>query len=245
VTVQPATALLPAPPVGLEYSEQTMAALKEFREGATRFMLSYEFGIQEMMTKINILAAEFTHLHDYSPIEHVKSRVKTPESILDKANRKGYPLDLPSLRDTMRDIAGIRITCSFVEDVYAVANMLTGQQDVTVIGTKDYIASPKPNGYKSLHLILAVPVFLSQTTEAIPVEVQIRTVAMDFWASLEHKIHYKFGGNAPPEIQAELHEAAVVADRLDAKMAGLHKRVRSTADGRFRPTGEGQASPVD
>jgi putative GTP pyrophosphokinase len=209
-----------------ESSPEALRVFKAFRDGVARFMLSYQFGIQELMTKINILAAEFTHLHDYSPIEHVKSRVKTPESIFDKAQRKGYALDFESLRTHMRDIAGIRITCSFIEDCYKVADMLTGQHDVTVLDVKDYIAQPKPNGYKSLHLILTVPVFLSQSIESVPVELQIRTVAMDFWASLEHKIYYKYGAGAPAEVRAELQEAAAVANNLDETMARLHARVR-------------------
>lgn len=206
--------------------DQDLNNLKKFRSGVSRFMLSYQFGIDEMMTKINILKSEFQHLHDYSPIEHVNSRLKTPESILAKARRDNLALSFPDLRENMRDIAGIRITCSFISDAYRVAEMITSQRDVTVLAVKDYIESPKPNGYKSLHLIVAIPVFLSTSVETIPVEIQIRTIAMDFWASLEHKIYYKFDEEIPAVLLAELKEAADVANSLDVKMERIHDEVR-------------------
>ncbi|MHA7178193.1 GTP pyrophosphokinase [Arthrobacter sp. Sr24] len=206
--------------------DQDLSNLKKFRSGVSRFMLSYQFGIDEMMTKINILKSEFQHLHDYSPIEHVNSRLKTPESILAKARRDNLALSFPDLRENMRDIAGIRITCSFISDAYRVAEMITAQRDVTVLAVKDYIDSPKPNGYKSLHLIVSIPVFLSTSVETIPVEIQIRTIAMDFWASLEHKIYYKFDEEIPAVLLAELKEAADVANSLDVKMERIHDEVR-------------------
>lgn len=206
--------------------DQDLNNLKKFRSGVSRFMLSYQFGIDEMMTKINILKSEFQHLHDYSPIEHVNSRLKSPESILAKARRDNLALSFPDLRENMRDIAGIRITCSFISDAYRVAEMITSQRDVTVLAVKDYIEAPKPNGYKSLHLIVSIPVFLSASVETIPVEIQIRTIAMDFWASLEHKIYYKFDEEIPVVLLAELKEAADVANRLDVKMERIHDEVR-------------------
>ncbi|WP_236685315.1 GTP pyrophosphokinase [Demequina salsinemoris] len=157
-----------------------------------RFLLQYEFGMREIETKLSILRDEFLELHDYNPIEHVTSRVKSPESLVEKIDRKGVAHDLEAIRDNITDIAGIRVTCAFVSDVYRLFDLLTQQDDVTVRAVKDYIAEPKPNGYQSLHAIVEVPVFLSSTTVHVPVEVQFRTIAMDFWASLEHKIYYEY-----------------------------------------------------
>jgi putative GTP pyrophosphokinase len=201
--------------------------LQAIRTELTRFMMSYKFATDEMMTKVNILKEEFSAIHDYSPIEHVSFRLKSPEGILKKANRKGYPLDLEGIRENIQDIAGIRITCSFISDTYRVLEMLTSQRDITVLQVKDYIKNPKPNGYKSLHLIVAIPVFMSDRVQPVTVEVQIRTVAMDFWASLEHKIFYKYDGAVPPALVGELKEAADVANRLDVDMERLHDQVVS------------------
>lgn len=200
-------------------------AMRELRTDLTRFMMSYKFATDEMMTKINILKEEFSSIHDYSPIEHVRSRLKSPEGILKKARRTGCPLALDEIRDRIQDIAGIRITCSFISDTYRVKDMLTSQQDVTLLEVKDYIAAPKPNGYKSLHLLVAVPVFMSDRVQPVTVEIQIRTIAMDFWASLEHKIYYKYEGGVPAELLEDLKQAADVASRLDVKMERLHEQV--------------------
>jgi putative GTP pyrophosphokinase len=199
--------------------------LQTLRTELTRFMMSYKFATDEMMTKVNILKEEFSAIHDYSPIEHVSHRLKSPEGILKKANRKGYPLDLEGIRENIQDIAGIRITCSFISDTYRLLSMLTSQRDITVLQVKDYIEQPKPNGYRSLHLIVAIPVFMSDRVQPVTVEVQIRTVAMDFWASLEHKIFYKYDGSVPPALVGELKEAADVANRLDVDMERLHAQV--------------------
>jgi putative GTP pyrophosphokinase len=175
------------------------------------------------------LKEEFSSIHDYSPIEHVRSRLKSPEGIVKKALRIGCPLALDEIRDHIQDIAGIRITCSFISDTYRVCDMLTSQQDVTVLKVKDYIAAPKPNGYKSLHLLVAVPVFMSDRVQPVTVEIQIRTIAMDFWASLEHKIYYKYGGKdgggVPAELLVDLKQASDVASQLDVKMERLHEQV--------------------
>jgi len=200
-------------------------ALRKLKTELTRFMMSYKFATDEMMTKINILREEFSSIHDYNPIEHVRSRLKSPESILKKAQRTGCPLALEEIRDHIHDIAGIRITCSFISDTYRVSDMLTCQQDVTVLKVKDYIASPKPNGYKSLHLLVSVPVFMSDRVQPVTVEIQIRTIAMDFWASLEHKIYYKYGGGVPPALLVDLKQAADIAGRLDVEMERIHEQV--------------------
>ncbi|MEV6302480.1 GTP pyrophosphokinase family protein [Actinoplanes sp. NPDC051861] len=189
------------------------------------FMMVYKFGLAEINTKISILAEELTHRGRGNPIEHVSPRLKTPASLTAKARRLGCPLTYDDLRSRIRDIAGIRIVCSFTSDVYTVADMLTRQPDVNLVVKKDYIAKPKPNGYRSLHLIVEVPVFMSDRVVAVPVEVQIRTVAMDFWASLEHKIYYKHDPEVPAALRAELAEAAEDAARLDQRMERLHREI--------------------
>ena len=202
------------------------ASIRAFRQTLARFRLAYKFGIDEMLTKINILREEFQETHDYSPIEHVNSRVKTLDSLYQKLQRAGVPMELDAIRERVRDIAGVRITCAFVSDAYWVARMLTRQEDITVVEVKDYIAAPKTNGYQSLHLIVQVPVFLSDRTERVYVEVQIRTIAMDFWASLEHKIYYKYERDVPAHLLEELREAARTASELDEKMARLRDEIR-------------------
>ena len=204
-------------------------ATRELRTELTRFMMSYKFATDEMMTKINILKEEFSSIHAYSPIEHVRSRLKSPEGILKKAVRTGCPLALDEIRDRIQDIAGIRITCSFISDTYRVCDMLTSQQDVTLLKVKDYIAAPKPNGYKSLHLLVAVPVFMSDRVQPVTVEIQIRTIAMDFWASVDHQIHYKYGGRVPEHLLDTLGAAARTAADLDMQMEQLREEVRSLA----------------
>ena len=190
-----------------------------------RFMLEYEFGLREIETKISILSDEFRHMHDYNPIEHVSSRVKSADSIIAKVTRKGLVPELAAIRAHITDIAGVRVTCSFVDDAYRIFDLLTEQEDITIRTVKDFIAEPKPNGYKSLHTIVEVPVFLSTGSINIPVEVQFRTIAMDFWASLEHKIHYKYDGKVPDELVSELKDAADTASALDAKMERLHREL--------------------
>lgn len=199
--------------------------LLELKNKLTRFMMSYKFGLAELNTKIEILMQEFQYIHDYNPIEHVKSRIKTSESILKKVLRKGFELSIPSIRENIQDIAGIRITCSFISDIYMISNMLQSQRDITVLAVKDYIQDPKPNGYKSLHLILQVPVFMSDGIEDVCVEVQIRTIAMDFWASLEHKIYYKYNKEIPEYLRDELKKAADSVTQLDEKMESIQNEV--------------------
>jgi putative GTP pyrophosphokinase len=191
----------------------------------TRFMMIYRFGLAEIRTKIDILAEELAHVGTGNPIEHVNPRLKSPASIAAKARRLNCPLTFDDLRSRIRDIAGIRIVCSFVSDVYTVADMLTRQPDINLVVTKDYIAKPKANGYRSLHLIVEIPVFLSDQVVAVPVEVQLRTVAMDFWASLEHKIYYKHDPDIPDPLRAELAAAAEDAARLDQRMERLHREI--------------------
>lgn len=200
--------------------------LRSLRDEFQHFLLEYRFGMQEIETKLQILRDEFQQLHDYNPIEHLSSRLKSPDGIVEKVVRKGVEPDFPSIREHITDIAGVRVTCSFTQDAYRLFDLLTAQDDIEVRTVKDYIAEPKPNGYKSLHAIVEVPVFLSTGRITVPVEVQFRTIAMDFWASLEHKIYYKYAANVPAELLMELKDAAQTASELDAKMERLHREVR-------------------
>lgn len=212
----------PLPPEPVTLSRED---LRRVHGEMQRFMLGYEFGLREIETKLSILRDEFTHMHDYNPIEHVSSRVKSMESLMAKVSRRALSPGVDVFRENITDIAGVRVTCSFVKDAYRLFDLLTQQTDITVRTVKDYIATPKPNGYKSLHVIVEVPVFLTGGPVNIPVEVQFRTIAMDFWASLEHKIYYKYDGQVPPELLAELGEAADTAAALDARMERLHQEL--------------------
>jgi putative GTP pyrophosphokinase len=203
---------------------------RQLRDGFDRLVMEHQFAVDEVMTKVSILQREFMHLHHYNPIEHVNARVKSLDSILAKAVRKGLDPTVDDVRANLSDIAGLRITCSFIADTYRVLDALTSQDDLTVLSIKDYIAQPKPNGYKSLHAILEVPVFLSDGPVPVKVEVQVRTIAMDFWASLEHKIYYKYDGEVPHELVDDLTEAARVAQQLDERMAKLHGEIHGSAE---------------
>lgn len=196
--------------------------VKAIQKKLTRFLMMYKFALHEVETKIEILQEEFQLLHDYNPIEHTKSRLKSPESIMKKLYRKGGIRSLEDIRHTIHDIAGIRITCSFISDIYRISRMLQAQKDLKIISIKDYIKNPKPNGYKSLHMLVEVPVFMSDREELVCVEIQIRTIAMDFWASLEHKIFYKYNESVPDRLLADLKTAADTAYELDTKMEQLH-----------------------
>ena len=199
--------------------------LKTLQTELTRFFLVYKFALQEIETKINILQEEFQLIHEYNPIEHLTTRVKSPKSILLKMKKNNLEPSIETIRDNIRDIAGIRITCSFVEDIYKVSAMIQAQNDIEVVEIKDYIASPKGNGYQSLHLIIKIPIFMSDRMEKVYAEIQIRTIAMDFWASLEHKIYYKYNKEVPEHIRFELKEAAIQVAELDRKMERLNKEI--------------------
>ena len=188
-------------------------------------MLLYGAALKELETKISILNEEFQHKHQYNPIEYVKSRVKSPESIIKKLKRYGYEDSMENMVTYCNDIAGLRIVCSFTSDIYRMADMIGRQNDITVISIKDYIRSPKESGYKSYHMLVSVPIFLSDKVVDTKVEIQIRTIAMDFWASLEHKIYYKFEGNAPDYISKDLRECSGIVSMLDAKMLSLNEAI--------------------
>ncbi|MCR5053275.1 MAG: GTP pyrophosphokinase family protein [Lachnospiraceae bacterium] len=188
-------------------------------------ILLYNSALKEIGTKIDILNDEFQHVHQYNPIEYVKSRIKTPESIVKKLKRKGYEVTIDNMVKYCDDIAGVRLICSFTSDIYRLADMIGRQNDITVLSVKDYIKHPKRSGYKSYHMIVTIPIFLSDKAVDTKVEIQIRTIAMDFWASLEHKIYYKFEGNAPEYISKDLRECSAIVSMLDAKMLSLNEAI--------------------
>lgn len=203
-------------------------ALDRLRRDVERFDLEYRSALLQVEARLEVLRDEFTHLHDYNPIEHIVTRVKSPESILRKAASRGLSMDLDALRSNVTDIAGARVIVSFARDVYRVFRQFTQQPDIRVLEVEDYISRPKPSGYRSLHCLVQVPVHFSTGTVPVTVEMQFRTSAMDFWATLEHKINYKFDGAVPPDIVTELVGAARVAADLDARMERLQAQMQQT-----------------
>lgn len=189
-------------------------------------LLLYDAALKEINTKLEILNNEFKLYHQYNPIEHITSRIKTPQSIAKKLRHNGRELTIENIIKYVNDVAGIRIICSFTSDIYRIADLIAKQGDIKVLKVKDYITNPKENGYKSYHMIVSVPVFLTNRTVDTKVEIQIRTIAMDFWASLEHKIYYKFEGNAPDHIKKELKECSEIVSYLDQKMLSLNEEIR-------------------
>ena len=200
----------------------------KFNEGVTSWetvIFLYNSALKEVGTKVDILNDELRHVHKYNPIEYVKSRIKSPESIVKKLKRHGYESTIENMVKHINDIAGIRVVCSFTSDIYRLAEMIGRQNDLTVVSIKDYIKNPKDSGYKSYHMLVTVPIFLTDGVVDTKVEIQIRTIAMDFWASLEHKIYYKFEGNAPEYISRDLQECAGIVSMLDAKMLSLNEAI--------------------
>ena len=199
--------------------------LSEDVESWETMMFLYHAAIKEVGTKLDILNDEFQYVHQYNPIEYIKSRIKSPESICKKLKRYGRSISIENMEHYVNDIAGIRIVCSFTSDIYRMADMIGRQNDLTVVSLKDYIRHPKESGYKSYHMLVTVPIFLSDRIVDTKVEIQIRTMAMDFWASLEHKIYYKFEGNAPDYISKELRDCSKIVSQLDDKMLSLNNAI--------------------
>ena len=190
-------------------------------------VLSYSSALRLINTKLEILTDEFQHIHRYNPIEHIKSRLKTSESIVKKLKRHGLESTIDNMIEYINDIAGIRVICSFTTDIYRLAEMIRNQRDIHVISVKDYIKNPKSSGYTSYHMIVQVPVYLSDKIVETKVEIQIRTVAMDFWATLEHKINYKFEGHVPDSIKEELVECSEMVSALDKRMLELNEEIQA------------------
>ena len=206
-------------------SEHDEEQLIESAMQLQQVMLLYAAGIREIKTKLDILSDESRISGKPSPIDSIKSRIKTPRSIIGKLKRRGYPISLQSMMENLNDIGGIRVICPFIEDIYTVADMLMRQDDLTLIEKKDYIQNPKPNGYRSLHLILEVPIFLSERTQPVRIELQLRTIAMDFWASLEHQLRYKSDVKVPPQISDDLKACADVIAATDEEMQRIAKEL--------------------
>ncbi len=186
----------------------------------------HKFGLEEIVTKLNILNEEYDFLHATNPIEHIETRIKNPKKTVEKLIRQGYPVSAESARAHLHDLGGIRVVCSFVEDVYEIYEKLAQQADLEIKEVKDYIKYPKDNGYRSLHLLVEVPVFLTDKTESVVIEVQIRTIAMDFWASLEHKLYYKQGKVVPRQVLVGLNQCADLAALLDEKMQDIRNKMK-------------------
>ncbi len=186
----------------------------------------YESAIREVKTKLEILDSEFKAKYDYNPIHHIEDRLKSPQSILEKLQRKGLSFSCENAREALNDIAGVRVICNYIEDIYTVADLLTMQDDVKLIKRKDYIKNPKPNGYRSLHLVIETPVYLSDRKEQVNVEVQIRTIAMDFWASLEHELKYKTDVEVSADLAQQLKECAETIAATDERMQSIYRTLK-------------------
>ena len=211
--------------------QQVEAALRNYDDVDTwkTVIFLYNAALKEINTKLEILNDEFKHVHQYNPIEHIKTRIKESDSIVKKLRRYGYETSIENMVKYVNDIAGVRIICSFTSDIYRLAEMIGNQSDLKVLSIKDYIKNPKESGYKSYHMLVSVPIFLSDSVVDTKVEIQIRTIAMDFWASLEHQIYYKFEGNAPDYISRDLRECAKMVEDLDERMLQLNEAVQQCA----------------
>lgn len=214
-----------SPPVAVDFWEES----KQFEE----LMVMYECAIKEVQTKLEILDREFSVLHKRNPISSIESRVKSPMSIYRKLKKDGLPVDVKTIMRNLNDVAGIRVICNFIDDIYDIVRMVAKQDDLRVVSIKDYIRHPKDNGYRSYHMIVEVPVFFSRKKQIMRVEIQIRTIAMNFWASLEHQIRYKKnieGMEGIEDISRELYEAAEIIAQTDEKMQMIKYKIDQFAD---------------
>ncbi len=194
----------------------------------SKLMMYYRCAMLEIRTKLDVFNTELSLESEHNPLENVICRLKSPTSIIEKMNRKGIPVSVDNIERNLNDVAGVRVICSFIDDIYTLSDKLCSQDDIRLIERKDYIKNPKPNGYRSLHLILEIPIFLTEEKKYVRVEVQFRTIAMDFWASLEHKLKYKKEiGEKAEKIAAELQECAAEINRLDVKMQKIHEEIES------------------
>ena len=215
-----------------ERTETMIQLSAEFQQMVDEFFTvqcRYQAAIREVQTKLEILDDEFQMKHKRNPIHHMQTRMKSIQSMMEKLQRKHESISIASAVTNLTDIAGVRVICSYIQDIYTVADLLTSQDDVKVLRVRDYIKNPKPNGYRSLHLVLEIPVFLSEGRIPVPVEVQIRTIAMDFWASLEHSLRYKAEGQVTEEVSRELLQTASDIAALDQRMQRIHDKVDAMA----------------
>lgn len=196
----------------------------------TRMLMEYRCAIMEVVTKLNVLNTEFGLTYKRNPILNIKSRLKEPESLLEKLKRKNVPVNIEAIEKNITDIAGVRVICSFPQDIYTLADLLLKQDDITLIELKDYIRKPKESGYRSLHLIVEVPIFLSDRKKKVKVEIQFRTIAMDFWASIEHQLRYKKNIPDAGDIAEELRICADVITGIDYRMQNIHSRIEEKTE---------------
>lgn len=209
-----------------EFGDDELRKLEEWK----KLPVLYQLALDELKNKIKLIQTEWKIHNGYSPIEHIKTRIKEPKSILEKLERKGFAMTVENMVDKIHDIAGMRIVFSFEQDIYALLEHLRQRDDISILEIKDYIEHPKPNGYQSLHVIVAVPLTLFEGTRWMKVEIQMRTLAMDFWASMEHILFYKYDKQVPAHVIAELTEAAKAADALDKKMHRLRREIMGAAE---------------
>lgn len=205
--------------------EDTLIWVQRKSKEVARLMSYYRCAMMEIETKLNVLNEEFSWEMDHNPISSIKKRLKSMPSIIGKLERKGHPLSMENIEEYLMDVAGVRVICSFPEDVYAMRDALIRQDDLVLLEEKDYIKNPKPNGYRSLHLIVGIPIFLAKEKKMMKVEVQLRTIAMDFWASLEHQLRYKKNSYFTKEMAEELTECARISADLDLRMDAIRKSV--------------------
>ena len=204
---------------------ETVQSLEEMKQAFYPIQCRYQAAISEMVTKLEILNTEFQQHHARNPIHHIDSRLKTVDSMYQKLVRRGLAMNLETAVESFQDIAGVRVICSYLQDIYTIQSLLLAMDDLNIIRIRNYIAHPKPNGYRSLHLVAEIPVYLSEGRVQVPVEIQIRTIAMDFWATLEHSLRYKSKEEVPSDISDELKLAAEDIASLDTKMQNIHDRL--------------------
>ena len=210
--------------------EEILEAFKENMKLSKKLMTYYSCALLEIETKFKVLNQQFSLEQEHNPIETIKTRLKSTESILEKLHRKNLPMDMAAVEENLYDVAGIRVICPFINDIYCLADCLLQQDDVTLIEKKDYIKNPKENGYRSLHLIVETPIFLQDEKRLMKVEVQLRTIAMDFWASLEHKLRYKKHINNSEEIADKLKRVADVITEMDCEMQDIRHMIEFVDD---------------
>ena len=210
--------------------EEIKGWIQNYTASYKEMMAYYRCAMMEVATKFNVLNEELSLEYDRNPIETIKTRLKSPESVLDKLRRRGLPVSVGSIEENINDVAGVRIICAFPSDIYMLADAFLMQDDIVLLQRKDYIKNPKPNGYRSLHLVVNIPIFLHRDKKMMTVEVQFRTISMDWWASLEHKIRYKKDISASIDIDRELFDCAQTSAALDMRMEDIHKKVSSTPE---------------
>ena len=206
-----------------------------FQQQYREMMQLYSAAVREVRTKVEILDEEFRTRYAHNPIHHIDSRLKSPQSMMKKLARKGLPQTLEAAEANLNDIAGVRIICNYLEDIYRIADLLQRQRDVEFVHRRDYIENPKESGYRSLHLVIRIPVFLSSHSELVPVEVQIRTIAMDFWASLEHQLRYKSNHETTQQLRRRLQHCAEASAALDREMQDIYREINGYSAGDAQP----------